>query len=609
MNSRRQSVRSQFKGYDNIRLFTEGVVPIISLGRSEGALRAVQEEAGLDNKPKVLCVGDIPVLHGNWLESLRKDCEVVEVQNPLRALARLTSEKFDGVFVDQEHLRGTLKLGHLLQSERILESMPDGLVVLDESNTIIWANNRIRSWSKADKVVGLSFYEALGSPEILGPDYCPLRSAIASGQASTSTLRTDENQYFHVHAAPVLEEDNQPHMLIVTVHDVSVQMQQQQKLEAIHKAGIELADLTAEELFKMDIGERIELLKSDILKYTRDLLSFDVVEIRLMNQKTGRLDPLLSVGIDGEAASRDLFARPQANGVTGFVAATGKSYLCEDTTEDPLYIVGFKGAKSSMTVPLSLHDQVIGTFNVESPEPRAFSESDLQFLEIFSREVAIALNTLELLVAQQANTAQASVEAIHRAVALPVDEILNDAVNVMETYIGHDTDVLSRLKRILRNARDIKEVIQQVGQKMTPEEAVPQSAQVKGHPSLRDRHVLVVDSDDGVRDSAHALLERYSCVVETAHEGSEAVFMVRNSETAYDAIIADINLPDMTGYDLLLKLKNTIDPVPLILMTGFGYDPMHTIVSARKEGLAAVLYKPFRLDQLLDIVETTIGKV
>ena len=50
----------------------------------------------------------------------------------------------------------------------------------------------------------------------------------------------------------------------------------------------------------------------------------------------------------------------------------------------------------------------------------------------FARDVANALNTLELLVAQQANTAQASVEAIHSAVALPVDEILNDAVNVME---------------------------------------------------------------------------------------------------------------------------------------------------------------------------------
>ena len=80
----------------------------------------------------------------------------------------------------------------------------------------------------------------------------------------------------------------------------------------------------------------------------------------------------------------------------------------------------------------------------------------------------MALNTLELLVAQQANTAQASVEAIHREVALPVDEILNDAVNVMEGYIGHEPGVVKRLQRILQNARDIKQLIHKVGQELAP---------------------------------------------------------------------------------------------------------------------------------------------
>jgi GAF domain-containing protein len=212
-----------------------------------------------------------------------------------------------------------------------------------------------------------------------------------------------------------------PKNLIVTVRDVTEEELQRQKLDAIHRAGMELADLTTEEIFNMEVSERIELLKSNILHYTKDLLSFDVIEIRLLDQRTGELVPLLSVGIDKQAAERELYAQSTNNGVTGFVASTGKSYLCEDTSKDPLYLEGFKGAKSSLTVPLLLHDQVIGSFNVESPEPRAFSNSDLQFLEIFCRDLAVALNTLELLVAQQANTAQASVEAIHSAVSLPID--------------------------------------------------------------------------------------------------------------------------------------------------------------------------------------------
>ena len=215
----------------------------------------------------------------------------------------------------------------------------------------------------------------------------------------------------------------------------------------------------------------------------------------------------------------------------------------------------------------------------------------MQFLEIYSRDVANALNTLELLVAQQANTAQASVEAIHREVALPVDRILNDAAHIIEEYIGHNPAVVERLQSIRDNARDIKQLIHKVGQEMTPSEAVPASAQIESRPALMGRRILVVDDDEAVLMAAHNLLERYHCTVETARRGNEAIYMIRNagSEMSYDVIISDIKLCDMSGFDLLVKLKQQLnpEPVPLILMTGFGYDPGHTIVKARQAGLPA----------------------
>jgi CheY-like chemotaxis protein len=180
----------------------------------------------------------------------------------------------------------------------------------------------------------------------------------------------------------------------------------------------------------------------------------------------------------------------------------------------------------------------------------------------------------------------------------------------MEKYIGHEPEVVERLQRILRNARDIKQVIQKVGQKMTPVEALPPSVQIEERRNLMNRRVLVVDADESVRSHAHALLERYRCTVETAHTGREAVWMVRNSheDAPYDVIIADIRLPDMGGYELLVALREIVDPVPLVLMTGFGYDPAHSIVKARQAGLhpKAVLYKPFRLDQLLETIEVML---
>jgi CheY-like chemotaxis protein len=370
-----------------------------------------------------------------------------------------------------------------------------------------------------------------------------------------------------------------------------------------------LADLSPAELADMTVDERIELLKSNILHYSKDLLQFDVVEIRLLDRQTGRLEPLLAEGMQPEAEARILYARPEHNGVTGFVAATGTSYLCNDTTKDPLYLEGCKGAKSSITVPLMLHDEVIGTFNVESPEPGGFTPTDLQFLEIFSRDVAAALNTLELLVAEKASSAAESIEAIHGAVALPVDDILNDAVNVMERYIGHEPDVVERLQRILKNARDIKQVIQRVGERMAPTVAHAQRRHGERRPALAGRRILVADADDQVRAAAHALLERYGCIVETARDGAEAASLVRTGGgDAYDVIIADIRLPDMSGYQLLLKLQEILEAVPLVLMTGFGYDPGHSIVKARQAGVDLVLFKPFRVDQLLDTVEKAVSR-
>ncbi len=257
-----------------------------------------------------------------------------------------------------------------------------------------------------------------------------------------------------------------------------------------------------------------------------------------------------------------------------------------------------------------LHDQLIGTMNLESPKVAAFNHSDQQFLEIFARDIAIALNTLELLVAEQTNAAQQSCEAIHSAVALPIDDILLDTVHVIENYIGHDPEVVQRLQGILRKARDIKRSIHSIGQNMGPTEAAQASCSLTQRQKFAGRRILVVDADVQVRNDAHALLERYGCIVETAHEGDEAVLMVRNCprDERYDVIISDIRLPDYSGYQLMLRLQAILNQVPMVLMTGFGYDPGHSIVKARQAGLhpKAILYKPFRVDQLVSVTETIL---
>ena len=554
---------------------------------------------------RLICIGDPKSLPSSISVE-----EAIVVDTSVAVVDQLNDPAIDGVWIARDQLPQLSELRGLSQSGLMLRDMPEGVALLDSDVRVLWGNRRLAMWAgREDSFVGEDFYELLSNPEIMGPDFCPFHTALATGEESNSTLQTYDNHYFQVHAAPLRQADHQ-RQLIVTVSDITEEILQQQKLAAIHQAGRELADLRPNEVVLMEVDERIELLKENIRHYLSDLLNFEVIEIRLLEHSTGNLVPLLSVGINQDAADRQLSAHPQGNGITGYVAASGRSYVCQDVENDPLFIPGVDTSSSSITAALILHDQVLGTINVESPDPSAFSDSDLQFLEIFARDVAFALNTLELLVAQKANTAQQSCDAIHSAVAMPVDAILNDAVNVMEGYIGHSPEVVERLQRILRNARDIKQTIQQIGLKMTPLEAVPVGAESTQYAELRGKRILVVDADDQVREDAHRLLERYGCVVETAHEGSEAVLMVRGSlgAASYDVVIADIRLPDFSGYQLMLKLGQLMDRVPMALMTGFGYDPGHSIVKARQNGLHSkcVLFKPFRLDQLIDVVKTVI---
>lgn len=576
----------------------------------------------MSEKQRLLLLADGVEPDEALLGQLADRFDVVSSGCSAGSLANVSDQPFSALLLISSGELAASRIARLLQSERILAGMPDAVALLDASNRVVWANDKLKEWSGRQDLVDQNFYEVMGNPEIIGPDFCPFHTAISTRSPSSSNLKTAENQYFKVHAAPVeVSTPGQkaaaakqlglptppPTHLIVTIQDISHEVLQNQKLRAIHQAGMELADIKPDELQEMSVADRIELLKSNILHFTKDLLNFDLIEIRLLDPKTGCLQPLLSAGIDPQAAGQDIFARPQRNGVTGFVAATGKSYLCEDTQQDPLYLQGAEGAKSSLTVPLILHDEVIGTFNVESTESATFAESDLQFLEIFSREIAVALNTLDLLAAEQATTAVKSIEAIYSAVALPVDDILNDAVSVLEQFIGHEPEFKERVQRILKNARDIKRTIQRVGEKFVKADE-DQPWQASDRPLLHEARILVVDEDETVRSAAHELLERYGCVVETAHNGAEAICMLRNTgpDHAYDCIIADIRLPDMSGYDLMVRLGEIMDTLPLLLMTGFGYDPAHSLVKARKAGLKAVLYKPFRLDQLLNAVEMIV---
>ena len=76
----------------------------------------------------------------------------------------------------------------------------------------------------------------------------------------------------------------------------------------------------------------------------------------------------------------------------------------------------------------------------------------------------------------------------------------------------------------------------------------------------------------------------------------------------YDLVISDIKMPKMSGYEVYASIKSTFPETSVILMTAYGYDPTHSIVRARQEGLEAVLYKPFRAETLKKTLRQALQK-
>jgi CheY-like chemotaxis protein len=225
----------------------------------------------------------------------------------------------------------------------------------------------------------------------------------------------------------------------------------------------------------------------------------------------------------------------------------------------------------------------------------AFGPDDLQFTELFSREIAAALHTLDLLSAQQVCTASQSIEAVNKEIALPLDEVLAGTSVVLEKLHLTNPEAVARLRKVLEAARRVKDSISSVGRSMTDAPPAPAA----GLPLLGKR-VLVVDSDEPTRRQAHLLLTRLGSIVETAATGADGIAMATDED--YDAIFQDVKPPDMGGHECYLRLRSARPTAIVSLTTGFGYDTAHSIVKARAQGMKHVLFKPFRQDQVVKAV-------
>ena len=516
------------------------------------------------------------------------------------ALAALRLARYDLVVSDQGDFLALERAAINQQAAMILETIGQGVCIVDPSGRLVWANPRMRSYpedltTQVCDACTRSFAGTAAAADIE-------KSMTGQPRARRLALAAGNDMHFEATITPVVDANGHVTQIAAVVWDVTHNRRLQQQMNAIELAGRELVGIDAETTKGMTIEGRIALLEKRLLKYMHDLLHFDNFPLLLIDNKSNRLVIILQSGTVDHNRDLDLYALPDNNGISGYVAAMGRSYICPDTSKDPRYLTGLESARSSLTVPLRLHDKVIGVFDIESDKLAAFNEDDRQYAEILAGYVAIALNVLDLLVTERYESTGRMADDVSAEIAGPLNDIVSEASSIVEEYIGND-DLRARLNAIIDNVAEIKKTIREVAAPKTG--ILGRCDDTAGKDPLLDgKRVLVADDEEIIRDTIGGVLRKAGCIVSTATDGLDAVNRI--AAEGFDLVLADIKMPNKNGYEVFAAARDSAAKCPVILMTGFGYDPNHSIVRARREGLGAVLFKPFKVDQLLNEIRSAL---
>ena len=116
--------------------------------------------------------------------------------------------------------------------------------------------------------------------------------------------------------------------------------------------------------------------------------------------------------------------------------------------------------------------------------------------------------------------------------------------------------------------------------------------------------VLVADDDDDMRDLVVQTLRSNGYATLEVRDGAELLQLLETTlddpTLRPDLLVTDVRMPKLSGLGVLQAMRRAQLSLPVVVMTAFGHDSVHTI--ARQLGAVGVLRKPFDPDDLLTAV-------
>ena len=114
--------------------------------------------------------------------------------------------------------------------------------------------------------------------------------------------------------------------------------------------------------------------------------------------------------------------------------------------------------------------------------------------------------------------------------------------------------------------------------------------------------ILIIDDEKSIRDIFSLMLKEKGYIVETAENGKEG--LSKTKKFIPDIVLLDMNLPDVSGIEVLSEIKKSLPKTEIIIMTAYG--TIKNAVEATKLGAYDYLEKPVDNEELLLVISRAL---
>lgn len=118
-----------------------------------------------------------------------------------------------------------------------------------------------------------------------------------------------------------------------------------------------------------------------------------------------------------------------------------------------------------------------------------------------------------------------------------------------------------------------------------------------------NKKVLIVDDEEGIRESLKLILGDYYDIILT--DSGEQALRVLEADPAIALVLMDIKMPKVDGLDVLKGMKAKRPNLNVVMVT--GYKAVETAGEAARLGACGYIVKPFKSDEILQTVQKNIG--